>query len=224
MARLPRLALAGHTHLVWMQAGAGTVLFDDHTDREHLLDALRQAAAHHRVAVHAYALCDGHVLLLATPDESSGLGRLVQDLGRRWVATRNRRAGHAGSPWSGRFGAAVLEPGVDVLDALVFVDCWGSREMSDVRHGSAPHHLGRARVSWLTPLREYWDLGNTPFDRELRYAQLLEAGLPTHRADQVAQAARANWAMGSPAFVAHVAERAGRPAAPRRRGRPKKVS
>ncbi|HQX61498.1 MAG TPA: transposase [Burkholderiaceae bacterium] len=223
MARLPRLALAGHAHLVWMQACSGTELFDDHADRRRLLDALRQAAAQHHVAVHAYALCASHVLLLVTPSEAKGVARLVQDLGRRWVATRNRRAGHIGSPWSGRYGAAILEPGVDVFDALVFVDLSGSRENGDAEHGSAPHHLGRTRVSWLAPLREYWALGNTPFDRELRYAQLLEAGLPECRTEQITRAARSNWALGSPPFVARVAEQAGRPAVPRRRGRPKRA-
>lgn len=222
MARLPRLALAGHAHLVWLQARPGTELFDGHADRQHLLDALRQAAAQHHVATHAYALCASHVLLLVTPSIATGLARVAQDLGRRWVATRNRRAGHAGSPWNGRYGAAILEPGGDVLDTLVFVDLCGSREPGDVAHSSAPHHLGQARVSWLTPPREYWALGNTPFDRELRYAQLLEAGLPEHRMNQISRASRSNWALGSPEFVARLAEQTGRPAAPRRRGRPRK--
>ncbi len=205
-----------------MQASPGVELFDGRADRQRLLDALRQAATQHHVAVHAYALCQSQVLLLATPDESAGVARVVQDLGRRWVATRNRRAGQVGSPWSRRYGAAILEPGGDVLDALVLVDLWGSREFGDVEHGSAAHHLGRSRVSWLAPLREYWALGNTPFDRELRYAQLLEAGLPEHRSEQLTRVARSSWALGSPAFVARVAEQAGRPAAPRRRGRPRK--
>jgi hypothetical protein len=50
MARLPRLALAGHTHLVLQCAHAGlaTALFEDELDRQAYSTALFAAAAEER--------------------------------------------------------------------------------------------------------------------------------------------------------------------------------
>lgn len=222
MARLPRLALARHAHLVWLQAQPGVPLFATPDEPRRLLDALREAAARHQVAVHGYALSQQSVLLLLTPDDAAGMGRVIQDLGRRWVAATNRRTGRKGSPWCGRYRATVLEPGRDALDAMVFVDLQAAASEFGLDHGSADHHLGRLRVSWLTQTAEYWALGNTPFDRELVWASLLEHGLTEARQQQIRQAARTGWALGSSGFLSRVAELSGRPAAPRRRGRRRK--
>ena len=67
---------------------------------------------------------------------------------------------------------------------------------------------------------EYWRLGNTPFEREAAYGRLLAQGLDAATLHRIEHAAANGWAIGSPQFLAEIAQRAGRPVRPRARGRP----
>ena len=81
------------------------------TDRQRLLDELCECAATHKVAIHAYVLMDNHLHLLATPETAEGLSRMMQALGRRYVAAFNKRHSRSGTLWDGRFRAAPIEAG-----------------------------------------------------------------------------------------------------------------
>lgn len=222
MARLPRLALAGHTHYLIQRAHgsvAGRGVFADAQDRETFLSALHEAAAAEQVQLHAYALLADEVHLLATPAAGPALGRLMQALGRRYVSAYNRRHSHQGSLWDGRFRCAVVEPGATRLALLCLVD--GLSEEAGVT--SAAHRTGARREPGLTDPPELWQLGNTPFEREAAYRGLLNQGVPAARAEAWRRAALGGWAIGSTAFTAAVADMAARPAGPRPRGRPRRT-
>lgn len=214
MARLPRLVLPGHAHLV-VQRGQGTrPVFVDDADRRLYIEALDAAAAAQSVAVHAFALGDDAVMLLVTPPERRSLSRFVQTLGRRYVSAYNRRHQQRGTLWDGRFRCGVVESGAPRLAALRLVD--GAGGMT-----SASHRSGGARLPLLTEVPEYWALGNTPFDREASYRTLLVQGLPEDEAAALRGAALGGWALGSPAFVREAASATSRPLQPRPRGRPR---
>ena len=222
MARLRRLEWPGQTHYL-IQRAHGALgeagIFTDAFDRAQFLDALTAAARAETVQVHGYALLTNEVQLLATPSEAGALGRLMQALGRRYVSAYNRRHGHRGSVWDGRFRGAVVEPGADRLAALLLVDGqsaepgWTSR---GPRTGSPPDPL-------LNDTPEWWALGNTPFEREASYRARLLHGLPPAQTQALRQAALGGWAAGSAAFVAAVAAATARPAQPRPRGRPPRI-
>lgn len=217
MARLARLIVAGEAHLVLQRGHSGQAVFADGADRTGYLAALHEAAAAHRVALHAFALLPAEVQLLATPAEAPALSRLMQAVGRRYVSAYNRRHGRSGTLWDGRFRCAVVEPGRCRLEALLLVDGAGG----DPAHTSAPHRSGAARDPRVVDPPEYWQLGNTPFEREAAWRGLLEAGLAPGRAQTLRGAALGGWVAGSAAFAAQVAEGADRPARPRPRGRPR---
>lgn len=226
MARLARLALAGQTHLIVQRALQGQHLVQDAEDRRHWLTALRESAASQRVALHAYALLEGEVHLLATPAEAQALGLMMQMLGRRHVGAFNRRHARRGTLFDGRFRGTVIEPGGWLRDALVRVDGLAlgdaaPQAVADPLWSSAPHHLGQQRCTWLADPPEYWRLGNTPFDRESAFAALLQAGLPHDRQQRLAQGALHGWPVGSPGFLADLAQQTERPLGPRGRGRPR---
>lgn len=225
MARLPRLAVAALPHLVLLRGLDHQPIVIDDEDRRRCLSCLLEAAAQHAVAVHAYALLDDRLRLLATPADTQGLGRLVQGLGRRYVGAFNRRHGRRGTLWDGRFRATVVQPGAAALQALLFVDTEPVRagevaEAAQHRWSSAAHHLGRLRDPLVSRLPDYWQLGNTPFDRESAYALRLEEGLSERDALRLADANHRGWAVGDAPFLAQLADQAARPVAPRRRGRP----
>jgi putative transposase len=228
MARLPRLALADQAHLVALVGHGAQPVFVDDEDRRAFLAALREAALQHRVAVHAYVLLADHVHLLATPATDGALGALMQGLGRRYGAAFNRRHGRRGTLWAGRFRASVVQPGAPLLDAMLFIDHHAVRsalaeQAADHAWCSARQHLGLASDPLITECSAWWALGNTPFEREAAYRQLLAEGLAAPRAAALADAGRQGWPLGDTAFLAGLAQQTARPVQPRRRGRPTKA-
>lgn len=219
MARLPRLALAGQPHCLLQQGVHGQPLAMDDTDRQHLLASLHEAAASQRVLLWGYALLPHELHLVACPASPDGLSRMMQALGRRYVVAFNRRHARSGALWAGRFRAAVVEPGDWLLAALARVD---RLALEAGAPGSAAHHLGQRRDPLLADPPVFWSLGNTPFERESAWRQRLEAG-PDPREADLARAVQGAWAAGSPAFVSAMTAELGRPAAPRRPGRPRRV-
>jgi putative transposase len=226
MARLPRLALAGLPHLVALYGHSAQPVFVDDEDRRMFLAALRESALLQQVAVHAYVLLDDHVHLLLTPGTSEALGPLMQGLGRRYGAAFNRRHGRRGSLWAGRFRATVVQPGVLLAEAMRFIDHHPVRSglvaaAQDYAWCSARHHVGAARDALITECSAWWALGNTPFEREAAYRQLLADGLPAPRVQMLADAGRKGWPLGDEAFLASLAQQVARPVQPGPRGRPR---
>jgi len=220
MSRLPRLVVAGQAHFVVQRGHSGAPVFVDDADRAAYLAALREAAATEHVQVHAYALLPTEVQLLATPAEPAALSRLMQALGRRYVAAHNRRHGRSGTLWDGRFRCGVVEPGTPRLQALCLID--GAAAEAGLT--SAGHRLGGPRDVQLVDPPEYWQLGNTPFEREAAYRARLQAGVAPAAAQALRSAALGGWAAGSPGFKASLESATSRPAQPRPRGRPRRVA
>ncbi|MFN8892152.1 MAG: transposase [Betaproteobacteria bacterium] len=142
---------------------SGRPVFQDDSDRDAYLAALREAAAATAVRLHAFALADDAVHLVVTPTEPQGPSRLMQALGRRYVSAHHRRHGGRGTLWDGRFRCAVVEPGAPLLSVLLLVDGLAPAP----GHSSAGHRSGQPerRVPLIDP-PEVWALGNTPFERQ----------------------------------------------------------
>ncbi|MFM7704172.1 MAG: transposase [Rubrivivax sp.] len=227
MARLARFPGAGLAHHVVQHGHNGALIVCDEEDRRIWRALLAEALATTRVALHAWVLLPDHFHLVMTPAAEGDLGRLMQSLGRRYVASFNRRHRRSGTLWDGRYRACLLEPGAQVLSNLLFVDTHlhrrGAPEDEAADASSLRHHLGGNRDALLLDPPEWWSLGNTPFERQAAYARLIEAGLPTEEVGRIAAAVRRGWPLGSSRFVADLAARTGSAAAPRPRGRPPRV-
>jgi putative transposase len=227
MARLPRLCIPGELHLVVQRGHNRQPVFQDEVDRNAYLQALRDAAAEHRLSLHAYALLETEVQLLGTPQDANSLSRTMQAVGRRYVAAFNRRHGRAGTLWEGRFRAAVIESERYFLPALILVETAAvqaglAAEAEAWPWSSAAHHLGARRDPLITDHPLYWRLGNTPFDREAAYRRALESGVPSADGRALQDASTKSWALGSPAFLRRLGGMTDRPLVERRRGRPRK--
>lgn len=227
MARLARLALPGFAHHLIQRGLNRQAIVADDIDRERLLAELRESAALHKVAIHAYVLMDNHLHLLATPATAEGLSRMMQSLGRRYVAAFNKRHGRTGTLWDGRFRAAPLEAGAHLLTCMRFIELNPQRSgwhiaPEDYRWSSAAHHLGRRRDPLVFDHALFWGLGNTPFEREAAYRAWLEQGVAEDEGRRLADSALKGWPLGSAAFLRELGEESARPVAPRRRGRPAK--
>jgi putative transposase len=226
MARLPRLAIPGLPHhLIQRGLNRQPIVLDD-SDRERLLAELRESAALHKVAIHAYVLMDNHLHLLATPESPEGLSRMMQSLGRRYVAAFNKRHGRSGTLWDGRFRAAPLEAPAWLLACMRYIELNPQRAglllaaPEQYRWCSAAHHLGLRRDPLVFDHTLFWALGNTPFEREAAWRAWLEQGVAPDERQRLHDAAQKGWPLGSAGFLQGLAQETERPLQPRRRGRP----
>ena len=229
MARLPRLVLPGQPHHLIQRGNNRQPIVLDDEDRRQFLVFLREAAATHRVALHAYVLMDNHLHLLATPTETQGLSRMMQSLGRRYVGWFNQRHGRSGTLWEGRFRAAPIEGERHLLACMRYIELNPLRaglggEPGGFAWSSGPHHLGQRRDPLVTEHPLFWALGNTPFEREATYRELQAQGVAEDEAKALTEAALKGWPLGSTGFLQALAEGSARPVAPRKRGRPRKIA
>jgi putative transposase len=227
MARQPRLSVAGQLHLVMQRSHNASTVFRGDDDYRSYLDCLRASLPQHGVLLHAYMLVPDRVVLLATPPAADSLARLLQALGRRFGAEYNRRHGRSGSLWDGRFRCTVAEASTQLLDCIRYVESGSAMtggEVIDYPWSSAAHHAGRRVDPLVSEHAEYWRLGNTPFEREARYRALIEEPLSAATQRRIGEACLKGWALGGPSYIQAIEQQTQRSAAPRRRGRPPRLT
>ncbi|HMN92603.1 MAG TPA: transposase [Hydrogenophaga sp.] len=225
MARLPRLTVAGLPHHVIQRGNNGQAVFVDDTDRELMLSLMADYARQFQVAIHAYLLLDNRVQLLLTPAKTDGLAGFMQAVGRRYVRLFNDRHARTGTLWEGRYRSTVLEPESHLLPCMVHMDLGPVRAglVDRAEHypwSSHRHHIGQAPDRLITPHPLWWTLGNTPFAREMAYAELVREGVGVSQGEALMQATLHGWALGSSAFVAALQKQTPRRVGPLRPGRP----
>jgi putative transposase len=230
MARLNRLVVAGQAHHVTLQAVAGGHAFVEAADQGLFLDALRRSGSEHGVAVHACVLLSNEVQLLATPAAAENLGRMMQALARFYVGAFNRRHGRTGALWQSRFRAAPVGGATELLNCMLYIEQAPRRAgftgpLVDFSWSSAAHHAGVRSNPLMTSVPSgsgYWQLGNTPFEREAAYAALLDLPLAATELARVEATTLKGWAMGSGEFIASLATQAPRRSVAQARGRPRR--
>jgi putative transposase len=225
VARLPRLSIAGQLHHVLWRSNGALAVFVDEEDRQTFLRLLIQQTRLHGLCLHAWALMPDHLHLLVTPQQANDLSVALQAVGRVYVPYYNRRHGHRGTLWEGRFRSTILEASRWMLPALIWLDTHPYRSGWSVEPGahsytSAAHYLGLHHERALTTPPQYWALGNTPFAREAAYRTILEQGLDDASRQALTQAALKGWVLGSPQFVAELQKNAARRLTQTQPGRP----
>jgi putative transposase len=207
MARLPRLTLPDHPHHVILRGNNRQDIFRDTTDHQRLLELLQIQAADQQVEVHAYVLMSNHLHLLVTPRHDKALPLMMQAVGRSYVRQFNQRHGRTGTLWEGRYRSTLLQTERYFLACMVYIDLNPVRagmvmQAADYPWSSHAHYTGIRQDAWLTPHALYWGLGNTPFARELAYAQLVQAGIEQSHQHALTAATLTGWALGEDSFVA----------------------
>ena len=225
MARQPRFVATMQPHLLSQSALDGIALFRDQSDFIHFLALLKDSAKINSVAIHAYALLESQLLLVATPSEGQSLSKMMQWIGRRYVPWYNQKYRRSGSLWHGRFKAAVLEAQTHLLAACQFTEESPVRASlcfhpSDYPWSSYGAHTGGARALPLADPPAYWALGNTPFEREMAYQRRMEQALSKEEQTQFERCLKAGLAIGTPAFALALQNASGHRLVAGRRGRP----
>jgi putative transposase len=227
MARLPRLVVPHHPHLISQQGIDRQPVFRDTDDHTNFLAWLREGAKLFKVAIHAYVLLPDRLAILATPADATGLGRMMQWVGRHYVPYFNKKHGRAGTLWQGRFKAAVLDADRYLIAGSRYlesrpVDAGLATDVTEYPWSSCAHHVGSRSDPLISDHPAYWSLGNTPFEREAAYRALLERALTDEEIVSLQHAATTGWAVGSDTFKARLEKSSRRRLTPAKRGRPVK--
>lgn len=228
MARQPRLILPKQPHHIVQRGNDRQLIFREPEDYERFLGWLKEASRSYRVAIHAYALLPTQLHLLATPETEAGLAAMMQKLGRFYVPWYNNRYARAGGLFEGRFRTAVVAPDRHFLMCSRFIELAPVREGQAVEPGayrwsSYPHHAGLQADGTIVDHALFWALGNTPFQREAAYIELVQQGIAADELEQIAASVRSGQPLGSQAFKVELEQQTQRRILPAKRGRPFKT-
>lgn len=227
MARLSRLIVPGHPHHVIQRGNNRQPTFLDASDFEFMLGLLGEYASRERVSIHSYVLMDNHLHLLATPETSAGLPALMQSVGRRYVQRFNTRHQRSGTLWEGRYRATAVQTERYLLACMVYIDLNPVRagvvaQAADYGWSSHRHYVGLRHDPLVSPHTLFWQLGNTPFEREASYARLISEGVSEQQQKQLTESALKGWALGGEAFVSGIQGQTARRVTRARAGRPRR--
>ena len=220
MARQARVYIPNTAQLVQVRGNNNAPVFFQPEDYAQWQSIARTIAPVHAVDIHAYALLPTQINLLVTAHKEQALGELMQDLGRRYVRYINRTYQRTGTLWEGRYRTAFIQDAPYVVRAYVWLDS-GLGGQSE--YTSALRHLGQHNPEFIRDHSQYWQLGNTPFERQSAYAQRMSEGLSLAYSSELERAVQTGWALGDAAFIAQTEQAIGRRISPAPRGRPKKT-
>jgi putative transposase len=229
MARLPRLTLPGYPHHIIQRGNNRQPIFVDAADNGTLLRLLEEFARKFDVAIHAYVLMSNHLHLLATPQTAEGIPQLMQAVGRSYVRYFNDRHARTGTLWEGRYKSTLIQAERYLLACMVYIDLNPVRagmvaEPADYPWSSHLHYVGHRSDRLITPHPLFWGLGNTPFARELAYADLIRNGIDRQKQQALTDATIRGWVLGEPEYVADLQGRTDRRVSKSRPGRPRTVT
>ena len=225
MARQPRLILPKQPHHILQRGNDRQRIFREPDDYQRFLGWLLESARFYGVAIHAYALLPSHLHLLATPETEEGLAAMMQKLGRFYVPWYNAKYDRAGGLFEGRFRTAVVDTDHHFLMCSRYI------ELAPVHEGEAGepaayawssyrHHAGMQHDAVISDHSLFWGLGNTPFQREAAYIDLVNQGISGEELAHIAGAVQKGQPLGDQAFKRELERKTQRRILPAKRGRP----
>lgn len=225
MPRKPRMYLAGIPCHVTQRGNNRSACFFAPQDYRFYLDCLEDAARRYGVAVHAHVLMTNHVHLLMTPTCPSGISRVMQSVGRRYVQYVNQMHQRCGTLWQGRHKASLIEAERYLLACYRYIELNPVRA-NMVRHpGDYPWSSFRCNAmsessTLVTPHSVYRQLGVTDAARHAAYRALFETQLEPATLQDIRTASRFSMPLGSGCFKADLERALGKPIGQAKRGRP----
>jgi putative transposase len=227
MARQPRLDLPGIAQHIVQRGVDRRACFEVESDYDNYLTELSDASIKHDCAVHAYVLMTNHVHLLVTPRTLGAVSRMMQAIGRRYVARFNLRHARTGTLWQGRFKAALVGTARYVLTCYRYIELNPVRaqmvdDARDYRWSSHANNALGLPNALISPHADYLRLGTCDPKRRENYRALFHEKLASEQLETLRLNTRQQRVFGTEAFRAQIETQTGRYASVRPRGRPPK--
>jgi putative transposase len=215
MPRAPRLFVEGLPSHAIVRGNNRQDVFRCDGDRIFFLQCLERKAREHGVDIHAYVLMSNHVHFLLTPGDEKALPRMIQGVGRHYVAYFNKRWERTGTLWEGRYRATLVEADTYLLACQRYID------MNPVRAGivSGPEdypwssHRTYAAGRPDSLVRSHGiiqSLFGDPRGMRAAYRALFSEPLSAEIVDEIRHCTNQSWALGSPEFRAGLERSTGR--------------
>ena len=227
MSRQPRPDLAGVPQHVVQRGNDRQPCFFRPDDYGRYLANLRESSLRYGVAVHAYVLMTNHVHLLVTPSTIGAVSRMMQCLGRRYVAHINVSYRRTGTLWEGRFKSCLVDTDAYLLTCQRYIELNPVRARMVARPEDYAwssyrwHALGEAD-STLRSHDGYRALGDSEDERRMVYRRLFDEVLSEQDVDEIRAYLQQQRAWGGPRFQAAIAAQLDRCAQVRPAHRPRK--
>jgi len=165
-----------------------------------------------------------HVHLLCTPQDGSGISKMMQAVGRRYVQYFNRQYRRSGTLWEGRFKSCLVQNEIYLLELYRYI------ELNPVRAGmvkdpgeyrwSGYQVNGLGKASELcTPHREYLALGNDPLGCQANYRELFTRHAEGELLKDIRSNTNKGMAVGTDQFKKKIEVLTGRRLQSKKRGR-----
>lgn len=224
MVRLPRYSVPGQPQHVVQRGNNRSAIFATDSDYEYFRECLRTVCRQHGCAVHAYALMTNHLHLLLTPSSATGIGKVMQSVGCRYVQRFNSLYDRTGTLWESRYRSVIVD------SECYLLTCYRYIELNPVRAGivtdPAEYPWSSYRSNALggvdpvvTPHELYLSLGTDATARMASYRALCVTSLDQATLRTVRAATQTGWAMGNDRFREQILRLSGRRAAPLPTGR-----
>ena len=226
MARLPRIDLPGIAQHIVQRGVDRQPCFAAPGDYAGYLRELGEAALKQGCAIHAYVLMTNHVHLLATPDTAGAILRMMQAIGRRYVACFNARYHRTGTLWEGRFKAALVGSARYALACYRYIELNPVRARMVASPGDYPwsshghNALGRHQAL-ITPHAAWRELSDTDETRRTSYVALVNERLQPEELEEIRRYTQQQRVYGNDRLQLQVQALTHRATVPRPRGRPR---
>ena len=223
MPRVHRIVVPGVPHHITQRGNYGQLVFFRDEDRRFYLSLLAEFLPHYGVALEGYCLMPNHVHLVATPHNGQGLSRAMQRIHSDYSRATHLRLHRVGHLWQARFFSTALEER-HYWAALLYA------ERNPVRAGLATSadtwRWSSARAHALGQEDPLLDMvrWRARFDASRWQRYLNEGASAAGIEDRIRAATRSGFPLGSGRFRNGIAAQLGRPAAPKKAGRPRKAA
>ena len=223
MARLPRFVIPGQPQHVIQRGNNREPIFYGVADYRFYLDKLLEACKKHDCELHAYVLMTNHTHLLLTPHTETGIGKVMQSLGRYYVQYFNYTYSRTGTLWEGRYKATLLDSEEYLLTCMRYIELNPVRAVM-VNHPrdypwSSYHFNALGEVDLLvTPHAEYTKMGKTAEEKQAAYRALFRHHIGERKLEELREATNKSWVLGDNRFREKIERQLNRPATPRARG------
>ena len=225
MARLPRISPIGiPVHLI-QRGNNRQACFVSDEDHSVYAGWLKEYAKKYKVEIHAWVMMTNHVHLLCTPRQESGVSKMMQSLGRRYVQYFNFKYHRSGTLWEGRFKSCLIQEEHYLLELYRYI------ELNPVRaemvtdpgeyHWSSYQINGLGKISDLcTPHHDYLCLGKDASDRQDTYRMFLSHHIDGELLKEIRDNTHKGMAVGNNRFKKEIETMTGRRLKSKKRGRP----
>jgi putative transposase len=203
--RKPRFSLPGVPQHVIQRGNNREPCFLAEQDYRRYLEDLAATAQKSSCRIHAYVLMTNHVHLLVTPMQESGIGEMMQALGRRYVRYVNNAYRRTGTLWEGRYKASLIDSDAYLLACMRYI------ELNPVR-AEMVKHAGEYKWSsyganaqgridtLLAPHSLYTALGENPAIRQHAYRELFRHHLDNSMLHEIREALNHELVLGRSYF------------------------